>query len=37
MPTQRAIGACLGLLYANPPGDYAGHGYADGMRIEPLG
>jgi len=38
---QRAIGACIGLLYASPRGDYAchatpGRGYADGMRIEPL-
>ena len=39
---QRAIGACIGLLYASPRGDYAcharpGHGYVDGMRVEPLG
>lgn len=39
---QRAIGACLGLLYAQPPGDYAcqatpGRSYVDGMRLEPLG
>ncbi len=38
---QRAIGACLGLLYASPEGDYAchaepGRSYVDGMRIEPL-
>jgi lysophospholipase L1-like esterase len=39
---QRAIGACLGLLYADPPGDYTchatpGRSYVDGMRLEPLG
>jgi hypothetical protein len=39
---QRAIGTCLGLLYIQPPGDYAchdtpGRSYVDGMRIEPLG
>jgi lysophospholipase L1-like esterase len=39
---QRAIGACIGLLYAQPQGDYAchaapGRSYVDGMRIEPLG
>jgi lysophospholipase L1-like esterase len=39
---QRAIGACLGLLYTSQPADYACHdtpgsSYADGMRIEPLG
>jgi hypothetical protein len=39
---QRAIGACIGLLYASPRGDYAcratpGRSYVDGMRIEPLG
>ena len=39
---QRAIGACIGLLYVSPRGDYAcqatpGRGYLDGMRIEPLG
>jgi GDSL-like lipase/acylhydrolase family protein len=38
---QRAIGACLGLLYAAPRGDYACRDTAgrflDGMRIEPLG
>jgi hypothetical protein len=38
---QRALGACIGLLYASQPGDYAchaepGHGYLDGMRIEGL-
>jgi lysophospholipase L1-like esterase len=38
---QRAIGACLGLLFASLPGDYAchdtpGRGYTDGMRLEPL-
>jgi hypothetical protein len=36
---QRALGACIGLLYASQPGDYAchaepGHSYLDGMRIE---
>jgi GDSL-like lipase/acylhydrolase family protein len=39
---QRAIGACIGLLYAGPRGDYAchatpGHSYIDGIGIEPLG
>jgi hypothetical protein len=39
---QRAIGACLALLYAGPRGDYAchatpGHSYLDGMRLESLG
>jgi hypothetical protein len=39
---QRAIGTCLGFLYARPRGDYAcratpGRSYADGMRLEPLG
>ena len=39
---QRAIGACLGLMYAQPPGDYAchatpGRSYVGGMRLEPLG
>ncbi len=39
---QRAIGRCLGFLYARAPGDYAcratpGRGYADGMRLGPLG
>jgi hypothetical protein len=38
---QRALGACIGLLYASQPGDYAcraepGHSYVDGMRIEGL-
>jgi hypothetical protein len=36
---QRALGACIGLLFASQPGDYAcrvepGHSYLDGMRIE---
>jgi hypothetical protein len=36
---QRALGACIGLLYAGPAGDYAcraepGHSYVDGMRLE---
>jgi hypothetical protein len=39
---QRAIGACLGFVYASPPGDYAchttpGRSYVDGIRIESLG
>jgi lysophospholipase L1-like esterase len=39
---QRAIGACIGLVYTSPRGDYACHatpgsGYLDGMRAEPLG
>jgi hypothetical protein len=39
---QRAIGACIGLLYAGPPGDYAcratpGRSYVDGIALEPLG
>jgi GDSL-like Lipase/Acylhydrolase family len=39
---QRAIGACLGLLYSRPRGDYAchdtpGRSYAGGMRLELLG
>jgi hypothetical protein len=39
---QRAIGACIGLLYASPQGDYAcqarpGRGYVDGMSITPAG
>jgi lysophospholipase L1-like esterase len=39
---QRAIGACIGLLYASPRGDYAcaatpGRGYAGGMSIRPAG
>ncbi|HWB69744.1 MAG TPA: GDSL-type esterase/lipase family protein [Solirubrobacterales bacterium] len=38
---QRAIGACLGLLYAATPGGYAckgtpGQSYVDGMRLLPL-
>ncbi len=38
---QRAIGACLGLLYARPGGDYAchttpGRSYVDGMFLRPL-
>lgn len=38
---QRAIGACIGLLYARPRGDYAcrampGRSYTGGMRLEPL-
>jgi len=37
---QRAIGACLGLLYLSPRGDYAchaepGRSYVDGIRIVP--
>lgn len=36
---QRALGACIGLLYASQPGDYAcraepGRSYLDGIRIE---
>jgi lysophospholipase L1-like esterase len=39
---QRAIGTCLGYLYARPRGDYAcratpGRGYNDGIWLEPLG
>ncbi len=39
---QRAIGACIGFLYASPRGDYAchataGRGYLDGIWIEPTG
>jgi hypothetical protein len=39
---QRAIGACIGLLYASPRGDYAcratpGRSYVDGVGLEPLG
>ncbi len=39
---QRAIGGCLGDLYAAPRGDYAcratpGPSYVDGMRLESLG
>ncbi|MGE5282535.1 MAG: GDSL-type esterase/lipase family protein [Chloroflexota bacterium] len=38
---QRALGACIGLLYASPVGDYAcrleaGRTYVDGMAIGPL-
>jgi GDSL-like Lipase/Acylhydrolase family len=38
---QRAIGACIGFLYANPRGDYAchatpGRGYIGGMSINPV-
>jgi hypothetical protein len=38
---QRALGACIGLLYASLAGDYAcrlepGHSYVDGMRLERL-
>ncbi|MGB7589006.1 MAG: hypothetical protein WBM00_09895 [Solirubrobacterales bacterium] len=38
---QRAIGACIGLLYAGPRGDYAchdtpGRSYTDGMRLQTL-
>lgn len=38
---QRAIGACIGLSYARPRGDYAcratpGRSYTSGMRLEPL-
>jgi hypothetical protein len=39
---QRAIGACIGLLYASPRGSYAchadpGRSYLDGIGLEPLG
>jgi hypothetical protein len=39
---QRAIGACIGLLYASPPGDYAchatpGRSYVGGIGITPDG
>jgi hypothetical protein len=39
---QRALGVCIGLLYASRPGGYAchatpGRGYADGIALEPLG
>jgi hypothetical protein len=39
---QRAIGACIGLLYAGPRGDHScratpGRGYADGVGLEPSG
>jgi hypothetical protein len=38
---QRAIGACIGFLYASPRGDYAcratpGRSYVSGIGIEPL-
>jgi len=38
---QRALGACIGLLYASPAGDYAcrlapGRTYIDGIWLEPL-
>jgi lysophospholipase L1-like esterase len=38
---QRALGACIGFLYASPTGDYScrlepGHSYVDGMRLERL-
>jgi hypothetical protein len=38
---QRAIGTCIGLLYASRPGDYAcqatpGRSYVDGMTITPV-
>jgi len=38
---QRAIGACIGLVYASPRGNYAchaapGRSYVDGIRIEPV-
>lgn len=39
---QRALGACLGLLYAEPRGDYScratpGRGYAGGISLDLLG
>jgi hypothetical protein len=39
---QRALGACIGLLYVSPAGEYgchleAGRTYVDGMRIDSLG
>ena len=39
---QRALGACIGLLYMSPTGDYscrleAGRTYVDGIRLGPLG
>jgi hypothetical protein len=39
---QRAIGTCIGLLYASPRGDYAcraapGRGYVDGIELGPPG
>jgi hypothetical protein len=38
---QRALGACIGLFYASPSGDYScrlepGYGYVDGIRLERL-
>lgn len=38
----RALGACMGLLFADPAGDCScrlevGHAYLDGMRLDPLG
>jgi GDSL-like Lipase/Acylhydrolase family len=38
---QRALGACIGLIYASAPGDYScsaepGRSYVDGMQIEGL-
>jgi lysophospholipase L1-like esterase len=38
---QRALGACIGFLYASPTDDYScrlelGHSYVDGMRLERL-
>jgi hypothetical protein len=38
---QRAIGACIGLVYASPRGDYAchaspGRSYVDGMKLSPI-
>jgi GDSL-like lipase/acylhydrolase family protein len=38
---QRAIGTCIGLLYASPSGNYncqatPGRGYVDGMGLDPL-
>jgi lysophospholipase L1-like esterase len=38
---QRAIGACIGLVYASPRGDYdchasPGRSYVDGIRLEPV-
>jgi hypothetical protein len=39
---QRAIGACIGLLYVSPRGNYAcqatpGRSYVDGMQLDPFG
>jgi hypothetical protein len=39
---QRAIGACIGALFASPRGDYScratpGRGYSDGIGLEPPG